>query len=322
MSIASLLTTTDLATAIRAGIRGDVVTPDDPSFAAAAFGFDPATEHRPELVVIAQVAADVAATVGLAARAGRRVAVQTFGFTTAASGPDTILVVTRLLASVSIDPEARTATVGAGAGWRQVLDSTSSFGLAPVSGPAAGSGAVRRVAAGKFGPAARAFSFAGEFVREFEVVTMLGDLVRVNADQRPELFAALRAGRSASVVVTAITIDLVPAGSLFAGGLWFSVDDVREVLTRWQEWVGQLPESTSTSVALMDLPAVRDLPQQLRGRSVVHVRFNHVGDADQGAQLLSAIREVATPLLDTVRVPVSRGTVIDAAAAASCSEAA
>lgn len=318
MSIASLLTTTDLATAIRAGIRGDVVTPDDPSFAAAAFGFDLSTDHRPELVVIAGVAGDVAATVGLAARGGRRVAVQSSGFTSGSTGPGTILVVTRLLAGVSIDPAAKTATVGSGAGWRQVLDAASSFGLAPVSGSVPGSGAVHRVAGGKFGPAARAFGFAAEFVREFEVVTALGELVRANSAQRPELFAELRAGRPAGVVVTAITIDLVPAGSLLAGGLWFSVDDAREVLARWQEWAGQLPASATTSAATMDLPDVSELPQQVRGRSVVHVRFNHVGDAELGAQLLSSIRAAATPLLDTVRVPAARVTVIDAAPAATC----
>ena len=59
MTTTSPLTASDLVAMLRAGVHGDVVTPDDASFPAAAFGFDLSPAGRPELVVIAADAGDV-----------------------------------------------------------------------------------------------------------------------------------------------------------------------------------------------------------------------------------------------------------------------
>jgi len=223
MTIAPSLTSADLAVAMAAATRGDVVTPDHPSYPAACFGYASAGEDAPEIVVIAADACDVAAAVRLAARSGRRVAVQATGHTAPAGGVGTILVVTRLLARVSIDPEARTARVGAGSSWRQVLAAARAFGLAPVPSP---DGDTAR------SPRVRRFAFAPDHVREFEVVTTAGAILQVDADRDPERFGALRAGRAAFGLVTAMTIDLQPAEGHYAAGLWFSGADAGPVLRR------------------------------------------------------------------------------------------
>ena len=184
MTIAPLLTSADLAVAMAAATRGDVVTPDHPSYPAACFGYASAGEDAPEIVVFAADACDVAAAVRLAARSGRRVAVQATGHTAPAGGVGTILVVTRLLARVSIDPEARTARVGAGSSWRQVLAAAGAFGLAPVPPP---DGDTAR------SPRVRTFAFAPDHVREFEVVTTAGAILQVDADRDLERFGALGA---------------------------------------------------------------------------------------------------------------------------------
>ena len=138
MMIAPPLSSADLEVALTAAVRGDVVTPDDPGYPAACFGYVSVGESAPEIVVIAAAAEDVAATVRLAARSGRRVAVQGTGHSAPTSGAGTILVVTRLLARVSIDPAARTARLGAGSSWRQVLAAARPFGLVPVPSPVGG----------------------------------------------------------------------------------------------------------------------------------------------------------------------------------------
>jgi FAD/FMN-containing dehydrogenase len=124
MTIAPSLTSADLAVAMAAATRGDVVTPDDPSYPAACFGYASAGEDAPEIVVIAADACDVVAAVRLAARSGRRVAVQATGHTAPGGGVGTILVVTRQLARVSIDrgldgAGGRRLELAAGAGRRQ-----------------------------------------------------------------------------------------------------------------------------------------------------------------------------------------------------------
>ncbi|HYN71597.1 MAG TPA: hypothetical protein VES60_03770 [Nakamurella sp.] len=61
MTFAPTLTTADLAVALVAATRGDVVTAHDPSYPAACFGYLATGGDAPEIVVIAAAAGDVAA---------------------------------------------------------------------------------------------------------------------------------------------------------------------------------------------------------------------------------------------------------------------
>jgi Berberine and berberine like len=51
---------------------------------------------------------------------------------------------------------------------------------------------------------------------------------------------------------------------------------------------------------VLRLPAVPDLPPPLRGASVVHVRFTHLGSAAEGERLFAPMRALVPPILDTV----------------------
>ncbi len=286
-----------LAAELAALVDGEVLPGDRPG---AAAGFNVATVHSPDLVVHASSAADVAATVAVAGRAGRRVAVQATGHGAPAAGPGTVLVVTRALDGVTVDPAARTATVGAGATWQQVLDAAAPHGLAPLAGSAPGVGAVGYTLGGGLGPVARTFGFAADAVRSLTVVTADGELVVVDPAANPERFWALRGGGAAFGLVTSMTVDLFPVARLYAGGLWFTAEVARTVLHRWREWALTLPDTVSTSVARLDLPPLPSLPEPLRGRSVVHVRVACVTTAEEGAALVAPMRSAATPLLDTV----------------------
>ncbi|WP_369138670.1 FAD-binding oxidoreductase [Modestobacter versicolor] len=289
-----------LAAELAAATTGDVLAPGDDGWTEALAGFNLATQHRPELVLVAADAADVATAVRLAARTGRRVAVQATGHGAAAAGPGTVLVSTRRLTGLSVDPRARTATLGAGVRWQQVLDAAAPHGLAALAGSAPGVGAVGYTVGGGLGPVARTFGFAADHVRSLEVVTADGELRRVDAEHEPDLFWALRGGGAAFGLVTAMTVDLFPVATLYAGGLFFSAEVARTVLHRWRDWTQDLPETVSTSVARIDLPPLPELPEPLRGREVVHVRFAFVGDAAEGERWIAPLRTAATPLLDTV----------------------
>lgn len=288
MTTQSPLTVNELAASLRAVVHGDVVTAEDASFPAAAFGVEACAASRPGVVVIAADAGDVAAVVRAATRAGRRVVVQAAGNAGAAAGPNDILLVTRLLARVRIDPTGRTATVGAGATWRQVLAAAEPFGLAPVS-----SSADRE-------PVARSFAFAADHVRSLDVVTAQGDLVTVDVRQDPELFSGLRRRRAAFGLVTAATIELLPLDRLYAGGLWFAEESAGAVLTRWRDWAPGLPRTVSTSLARIAAPGSAG-PAAVRGRTLIQLRFAHVGNPAVGAELLAPIRDVAPVLLDSVQ---------------------
>src|SRR6478736_2237816 len=230
MITAGPLSTAELAATVRASIHGDVVSPDEPSFAAAAFGV---AGIVPELVVVAADASDVARTVALAGRLGRRVLAQITGRSTVVAADRTILIVTRLLASVRVDAHRRTAAVGIGASWRQVLDAAEPFGLTALS-----------AAADVVAPRATAFAFAADRIRSFEVITATGEQRRVGRDD--PRFYALRHGQTAPGLVVAMTLDLVPQPSVMVAELTFAGADAEPVLAGWQRWAVRLPRTAVT----------------------------------------------------------------------------
>ena len=73
-----------------------------------------------------------------------------------------------------------------------------------------------------------------------------------------------------------------------------------EVLGAYADWAPSLPGSSTASIALLRLPSRDALPEAIRGRHVVHVRFASLGPGAAARAQLDDIRGVARPLLDTV----------------------
>lgn len=252
------------------------------------------------MVVGATSAADVAAAVRFAARTGRRVAVQSTGHGLQSDLAGTVLVSTRRMTAVSIDPESATACVQAGARWRQVIDAAAPFGLAPLNGSSSQVGAVGYTVGGGLGPMARRYGFAADHVRRFTLVTADGQVRDVTADSDPDLFWAVRGGKSTFGIVTDVEFDLMPVARFYGGAIAFPAEAARAVLHAWREWAPTLSDDTTTSVAMLRLPPDPSLPEPLRGRFVTMLRFLHLGSAEEGAALLAPMRALATPLMDLV----------------------
>lgn len=288
------------------GVRGPVLRPGEEGFAAEVAGFNAVWTPTPRLVVGAACADDVVAAVQFARLTGARLRAQATGHGLRGTLDDTVLVTTRRLDAVRVDPRTRTATVGAGARWRAVVDAAAAHGLAPLCGSSTGVGAVGYTLGGGVGSLGREFGFSADRVRSLEVVTADGHRRHVDVLHHPDLFWALRGGRDGLAVVTSMTLDLVPVATLHGGGLFFDLAHARTLLHTWRRWAPTLPEHVSTSIAFLRLPPDPALPAPLRGRAVVHVRFTSTGDDAEAGRLLAPVRAAAPALVDTVaRIPFS-----------------
>ena len=69
-----------------------------------------------------------------------------------------------------------------------------------------------------------------------EIVTADGVLRRVDRENDPDLFWAIRGGGGDFGVVTALEFGLFPHTEVYAGVLWFPVERAREVLRAWRDW--------------------------------------------------------------------------------------
>ena len=52
----------------------------------------------------------------------------------------------------------------------------------------------------------------------------------------------------------------------------------RASCTAFRQWAPTLPEEVSTSIAILRMPAMEELPPPLRGQTVVHLRYAYSGD--------------------------------------------
>lgn len=284
---------------LRDAVAGPVALPGERVYARAT-PWNVAVTVAPAAVVLATSAADVAAVLRFAAERGFQVAVQATGHGAVGVGADTILVHTGGLGGCVIDVPQRTARVGAGVTWQQVIDAAAPQGLAPLCGSAPGVGVVGYLTGGGIGPLVRTVGLSSDYVRAFELVTGAGEVLWVTPEEHAELFWGVRGGKSMLGIVTAIEFELLPIAEFYGGALYFDGADAAAVLHAWREWGAGLPETANTSIALQQLPPLPGVPEPLAGRLTVAVRYIGLGDPGDAERLLAPMRAVATPLLDSV----------------------
>ena len=285
--------------ALSAAVSGIVAVPDSPEFAEETFAFNAATVHRPDVVLGAADAQDIAAGVKWAADRRLPVSVQSTGHGAESAVEGGLLITTRRLQDVQIDPVERTARVGAGVKWRTVLEASVPHGLIGLHGSSTDVGVVGYTVGGGLPVLGRAHGFAADHVRSMEVVTADGALRRIDAEAEAELFSLMRGGKGNFGIVTALEFSLFPLGDFYGGGIMYPGADAAAIITAFREWLPTLPDAASPSISLLRLPDMEFVPPPLRGQFVVHLRFAFLGNREDGDELLAPMRAVSTPLMDT-----------------------
>ncbi|MEU5536021.1 FAD-binding oxidoreductase [Streptomyces sp. NPDC020362] len=281
---------------LSAALDGQVLTEPD------LVPFNPAFPLRPAALVSATHTKDVAVAVRWAARHGMRVAVMATGHGLNASVDDGMLITTERMNKVSVNAGSHTATVQAGTRWSQVVEAAASHGLAPINGSSCAVGAVGYTLGGGSGPLSRAFGFAADHVVRARLVDGEGTVHDVDVESDPELFWALRGGKGNFGIVTELEFKLMPVTDLYAGSLFYPAVGAKDVLHAFSEWSADLPEQVSTtSVAVLRLPPLPEIPEPLRGQCVMQLRYAHLKGSEAGAEVLAPMRRVFKPLVDTVQ---------------------
>ncbi|SDS75731.1 FAD-binding oxidoreductase [Microlunatus soli] len=272
-----------------------------------AAGFQLRSPHRPRQVVRPRSADETAAAVTVARQHGRRVVVQATGHGRSEGADDVVLISTDRLTDVTIDARQRSARVGAGAIWADVLAATARHGLAPLSGSFPGVGVVGYTLGGGLGLLSRRYGYAADHVCAIELITPDGHQHRVTGDpDEPdvdrELFWGLRGAGTNFGVVTAIEFDLFTEPTVVGGAVAFDLGAEPQILQAWKQWAEQQPEDVLLAATLIPMPDAPGLPPHVRGRHVAQLQVCWPGPSDAGVDAaLAELRALGTPLTDTIR---------------------
>ena len=288
----------------RASLRGSAYLPGEEGYDETRAAWNLNAYQSPALVVAAEGASDVVGSVSLACQEGLGVGVMATGHGVAAPADGGILINTSRMKGVRVDPETQTARVEAGARWADLVPEAAAHGLAGLQGSTSGVGVVGYTMGGGFGWLGRKYGFAADSVKEADVVTADGGLVKVSAHENADLFWGLKGGGGNFGIVTSLEFALYPITHVFGGNLFYPVEKAEEVLDLYARWSEGLPDEVTSAVAFLNVPPMPGIPEPLKGRSVITMRFCYTGEdlEGRGEELLTPWRELGEPIMGTFGV--------------------
>lgn len=298
------LTTTDFIAAaeFRRRCQAPVHLPGEPAYDQARTPWAVHVDQRPAAVAVPRTAAEVVEVVRAAAASGFRVAPQSSGH---GAGPflgrdlsGVVLLRLHEFTGVSIEPQLRRARVLGGALWQPVVEAAAEHGLAALHGSSPDVAVAGYTLGGGLSWYARQHGLAAHHVLAVELVLPDGRLVRADADHETELFWAVKGGGGNLGVVTALEFELLPIPDVYAGMLLWPAERAREVAEAWAAWTRTAPELATTSLRLMSLPPLPELPPFLSGRKLAVVDGAVLASDAAAADLLAPLRALG-PELDT-----------------------
>jgi FAD/FMN-containing dehydrogenase len=273
---------------------GSVLRDGDPGYDEARRVFNAAIDRRPEAIAQCTGAADVIAALALAREHGLEVTVRGGGHSVAghAVSDGGLMIDTRPMNAVRVDPERRTAWCGGGANWGEVDHETQAFGLAVTGGRLADTGVGGLTLGGGSGWLERKYGLTVDSLISADVVTADGRLLVASADRNADLFWALKGGGGNFGVVTGFEFRLHEVGPLVYGGMMlFPIDAAVDLLKAYRAFMEGAPDEICGGSAILCAPPEEFVPEPVRGKPVFAVIACYAGPVEAGERAFAPLRE-------------------------------
>jgi FAD/FMN-containing dehydrogenase len=282
-------------TELRGRFDGRVLSPDDGDYEDARAIFNSMIDRRPAVIAQCASGGDVVAALAFARAQGLEVAIRGGGHSVAgACLTDGGLVIDlRTMNDVSIDPEARVATVAGGATWADFDAACQPHGLATTGGRVSSTGVAGLTLGGGSGWLERKFGLACDSLLSAEIVLADGRTVNASADENPELFWALHGAGGNFGVVTELRFRLfdLPAATLAL--LIFPAERGPEVLRRYRDLIeAGAPDELGGGILYITGPPEDFVPSHLQGRLVAGAAAIYAGTERETREAFAPIFEL------------------------------
>lgn len=288
---------TDSLAELRRRHRGPVIAPDDAGYDPARITFNGMIDRRPELIARPLDVDDVVAAVSFGAEADLPIAVRGGGHSVAGHciGDGSLVVDLRLMRSVVVDPEVRTATCDGGALWEDLDPPCQRAGLATPGGTFGDTGVGGLTLGGGIGHLIGLHGLTLDNLLAATVVTGDGEVVGASESENADLFWALQGGGGNFGVVVEFTFQLHPVGQFLGGAVNYDIEDTEPVIATWREVMACAPDNLAL-FAMVSRSAIA------RGRgdgALISVAY--LGDVDEGRDAIRPLYERLAPVADGVR---------------------
>jgi len=277
---------------LRRGFAGQIIMPGDPSFDEVRTIFNAMIDRRPAIIAQCTSVADVVSAVHFGRNLGLEIAVRGGGHGVAGKAltEGGLVIDLRHMHAVSVDPDARTATVAGGATMSHLDRATQPYDLATTGGRVSTTGVGGFTLGGGGGWLDRKFGLACDNLLSVELVTADGRFLRASGDENSELFWALHGGGGNFGVATAFTFRLHELSSVTAALLLWPPEAGPDVMRAYRDFMESAPDEIGGGLIYLTGPEESFVPAQLVGKLALAVLVVYAGP-EAGA------RELAAPLL-------------------------
>jgi FAD/FMN-containing dehydrogenase len=285
----------------REQLRGTVLRPEDEGYEEARTLWNAMIDKRPALIAQCTGAADVITAVDFARDLDLPLAVKGGGHNVAGTAlcDDGLVIDLSPMDAVSVDPEAQTARVQAGATIGDLDHETQAFGLVTTGGIMSETGVAGLTLGGGLGYLARKFGLAHDNIRSMDVVTAEGELVTASSRQNPELFWGLRGGSGNFGVVTSFEFDLHELGpEILNVRLIYPPDQIPETLQFYEEFMREAPNEVGCYAGILEGSPEYGVPEELHGVTLLGIRGLYAGGISEGKEAFEPLREFGDPIAD------------------------
>jgi len=276
----------------RDGFSGEVVLPGDLVYDRSRRIFNAMIDRRPALIAQCQNVEDVARAVRFGRDLDLEIAVRGGGHSVAgmAVTDGGLVIDLRRMNAVTVDPEARIATVAGGATMSDLDLATQPYGLATTGGRVSTTGVAGLTLGGGGGWLDRKFGLACDNVLSYELVTADGRRVRASEGDNPELFWALHGGGGNFGVVTSFTFRLHHLPSVTAALLVWKPEEGPRVARAYRDYMESASDEVGGGLIYVTGPPEDFVPEHLVGTLTCLAVITYAGGEEKA-------REAMEPML-------------------------
>lgn len=204
-----------------------------------------------------------------------------------------------LMKSVSVDPAAKTVTVGGGATWKDADEAAAEHGLAAVGGTVNHTGVGGLTLGGGYGWLSGQYGLTIDNLLSATVVLANGQIVTASATENADLFWGLRGAGYNFGVVTSFTYQAYDQPDpVYAGLLAFPPDKVEQVIEQLNQTI-ENPDPRSGAICVFAQPPGAPAPM-----ANVIVFYN--GTQEQGEKRFAGLLALEPVVNTATMIPYSQ----------------
>ncbi len=266
------------------------VAPGDALYDSTLPSYNLRTELKPALRVLTKTPRGVAQTLDWLRTTNTPFALRSGGHCFEGFSQSTSVVVdTRLMNDITLDPHTGTLSVGAGTTLGQIYKFVAPRGFAFPGGSCPTVGITGHTMGGGFGLIARGRGLACDALAGIDLIDADARPIHADASANPDLFWACRGGGGGTFgAATGLQFRLEPVGLIvvYAVTWTLSIGQAAALFKTWQDWAPNAPDT---------ITGIFKLSKRSDGRMTLHAAGQSTGSLAQLRRELRALTDAAEP---------------------------